>query len=355
MPLLACAVSLDSWQSSGSDNKTSWLQVLHPSRRGPGSQRNHDRFLIQKCEDAIRDGITLEKWCKSGGGTRREFPLTPGTFKLKNRAEGYFGNINLNGSVRTVMGCRQYIDFAPRCDHPKAAELLTEFVLGQFLSRAHSGIIPTIILAASASRTAFSKPPPGDYGQFPAARRGGSHGLWRELGDKYRWVMLTVLINDFSLKMGPIKQYLNEAACVVPLPEFMHVVENPSPEYILEVSIGYPFIDYAPIPNFFGYGPGKFGIAVKLFSFFLTPDKQIKVVMEFASAPRAEKVFDLNGIDPVYGTADLIQRYSLGLFDSRWLHDKMDTTMLNEHCSVHQLLMDGTATVWQNWLAEHKI
>ncbi len=55
--------------------------------------------------------------------------------------------------------------------------------------------------------------------------------------------------------MGPLKQYLNEAACVLPMPEFVHVVENPSPEYILEVSIGYPFIDYAPVPNFFGYGP----------------------------------------------------------------------------------------------------
>src|SRR5580704_17959887 len=113
------------------------MAAISPTLRAAPSLTNHDRFLIQKCEDAVRDGIILEKWCRSGGGTRRQFPLSPGTFKLKNRAEGYFGNINLNGSVRTVMGCRQYIDFAPRCDHPKAVELLTDFVLGQFLSRAH--------------------------------------------------------------------------------------------------------------------------------------------------------------------------------------------------------------------------
>ena len=335
------------------------MAAVSPSLQAAPVLTNHDRFLIQKCEDAIRDGITLEKWCKSGGGTRREFPLTPGIFKLKNRAEGYFGNINLNGSVRTVMGCRQYIDFAPRCDHPKAVELLTDFVLGQFLSRAHWNNPDNHPGGFGVTRSLFRNAA-GDYGQFPSAAQAGAARQagamdWRDLGSKYRWVMLTVLIHDFSLKMGPIKQYLNEAACVLPLPEFIHVVENPSPEYILEVSVGYPFIDYAPVPNFFGYGPGKFGCAVKLFSFFLTTDKQIKVVMEFASAPRAAKVFDWNGIDPVYDTADLIQRYSLGLFDSRWLHDMMDTTMLNEHCSVHQLLMDGTATVWQNWLAEHKI
>jgi len=310
---------------------------------------DHDRFLIQKCEDAIRDGITLEKWCKSDE-TRRKFALNPGTFKLPNRAEGYFGNINLNGTARTVMGCRQYIDFA-RCDHPQAAELLTEFVLGQFLSRAHWKNKDGHAGGFGVSRSLY-KTMDGEYGQFSAAERQGAMD-WRELNSKYQWVLLTVLIHDFSLKMGPLKFYLNEAACVVPLPEFLHVVKNPSPEYVLEVSIGYPFIDYAPIPNIFGYGPGKFGIAVKLFSFYLTADHQIKAVMEFASAPRAAKVFDLGGLDPVYGTADVMQMMSLGVLDSGWVHDMMDTSMLNEHCSVHQLLMDGTETVWQAWVAEH--
>ncbi len=161
---------------------------------------NHDRFLIQKCEDAISDGITLEKWCKSGGGTRREFPLSPGTFKLKNRAEGYFGNINLNGSVRTVMGCRQYIDFAPRCDHPKAAELLTDFVLGQFLSRAHWNNPDDHTGGFGVSRGLF-KTSDGDYGQFPASAQTGAMD-WRDLGGKYSWVMHTVLINDFFAQNG---------------------------------------------------------------------------------------------------------------------------------------------------------
>ena len=272
---------------------------------------NHDRFLIQKCEDAIRDGITLEQWCKSGGGARQEFALSPGVFKLKNRAEGYFGNIMPNGEGRTVMGCRQYIDFA-RCDHPRAAELLQEFVLGQFLTLAHwkneDGHPGGFGITHSLYKTVD-----GEYGQTPKTEQAGAMD-WRDMGTKYRWMMLTVLINDFSLKMGPMKQYLNEAACVVPLPEFMHVVKNPTPEYVLEVSIGYPFIDYAPIPNFFGYGPGKFGIAVKLYSFFLTADGQIKVVMEFASAPRAEKVFATPG---GYGAATMTSSSDSGFMVAR--------------------------------------
>jgi hypothetical protein len=309
---------------------------------------DHDNFLIGKTEDAIRDGIQLERWCKDAR-TRRTFALDPGKFKLDNRAEGYFGSVSLNGATRTVMGCRQYIDFA-HCARPDAAELLKEFVLGHFLNLAHwtnpdghpGGFTFTRELYCTVE---------GAHGKFGEGDREGAID-WRDLNAKYRWVLLKVLINDFSLKMGPMKYYLNEAACVVPLAEFMHVVENPTPEYLLEVSVGYPFIDYAPIPNIFGYGPGKFGIAVKLYSFYLTKDHEIKVMMEFASAPRAKQVFDLAGLDPIYGTADLLKTMTLGLVDSRWIHDTMDTKMLNEHCSVHQLLMDGTADVWDTWVAK---
>jgi hypothetical protein len=141
-----------------------------------------------------------------------------------------------------------------------------------------------------------------------------------------------------------------EAVCVVALPEFVRVIEHPSPACVLEVAIGYPFIDHAPIPNFFGFGPGKFGTAVKLFTFRLTHDHRIRVVMEFAAAPRARQVFDFFGLDPIYDGAELLRRLSLGLFDPAGLHDAMDTSMLVEHCHVHQKLMDGTARIWEDGL-----
>ncbi len=146
---------------------------------------------------------------------------------------------------------------------------------------------------------------------------------------------------------------MDEAVCVIPLREFVRVIENPSPQHLLEVSIGYPFIDYAPIPNFFGFGPGKFGIAVKTFSFYLTRDNRIRACVEFAAAPRAQKVFDFYGLDPVYGPADLLKRATLGVIDPRPLHDMMDTSMLVQHCHVHQKLMDGAARTWKQWVGEY--
>jgi hypothetical protein len=152
--------------------------------------------------------------------------------------------------------------------------------------------------------------------------------------------------------MGPWKKRVPEAAYVVPHPDFMQSLENPTKDCLLEVTVGYPFADVAPHPNIFGFGPGKFGAAVKLFSFILTPQNEIRVRMFFAAAPRARKVLDFgkNFPDPIYGGAKLLHYLSLGLLKPRLIHDRMDTQMLAVHCQVHQSLMDGVEKVWSAWL-----
>ena len=312
---------------------------------------DHDRFLIGKCEAAVRDGIALEQWCKRGGGVRKTFGLNLAeTFFLPNRAEGYFGSITLNGVETSVMGCRQHIEFARVSRRRNGVQLLKQFVLGEFLSRSHwvnsDGTPGGFGVKRSLYQTAD-----GEYGQFTEDDRVGAMD-WQDMGTRFRWVLLTIKLHDFALNLGPITRPMDEAVCVTPLPQFVRVVENPSPEYALEVSIGYPFIDYAPIPNFFGFGPGKFGIAVKLFSFYLTHDNRIRVLMEFAAAPRAQKVFDFWGVDPVYGGAALLDTLTMGLVDPEPIHEMMDTSMLVEHCHVHQKLIDGAAKKWEEWLAE---
>ena len=311
----------------------------------------HERFLVEKCESAIRDGIALERWCKKGGGDRTEFALDLNeSFVLPNHANGYFGSINLHGTDRSVMGCRQHVEFARVDRRLDAGPLLKEFVLGEFLGSAHwanaDGTPGVFAVERCLYRTIG-----GEHGRFEGDDRAGAMH-WRDLGTRFRWVLLTIRLNDFLLQIGPVTRRMDEAVCVIPLPEFMRVVENPSPQYVLEVSIGYPFIDYAPIPNFFAFGPGKFGVAVKLFSFYLTRDNRIRVLMEFAAAPRARKVFDFHGIDPVYGGAAIVKLMSLGLIDPQPLHDMMDTSMLVQHCHVHQKLMDGTSRIWKQWVGE---
>src|ERR1700757_4573206 len=113
---------------------------------------------------------------------------------------------------------------------------------------------------------------------------------WRELGSRYAWILMTVHIHDFVVQMGPWQKRFKEAAYVVPHAGSARVTANPSPEVLLEVSIGYPFVDVAPLHNFFGFGPGKFGAAVKLFSFLLTRQGEVRVRMIFAAAPRSRKV-----------------------------------------------------------------
>ncbi len=323
---------------------------------GPASPAltDHDRSLIDKCEAAIRDGLALEQWCRAAGGDRREFPLeVDGRFTLPNRAEGYFGSLILNGAQTSVMGCRQYIEFArpgPRLD---GRALLRDFVLGEFLSRAHwingDGTPGGFDVRRSLYRTAD-----GRYDRFTDEDGAGAMH-WLDLGPVYRWVLLTIRLNDFAFRMGPVSRRMDEAVCVTPVREFTHVVEDPSKDCALEVSIGYPFIDYAPIPNLFGFGPGKFGTAVKLFSFSLMRDNRIRVLMEFAAAPRARKVFDLWGVDPVYGGAGILSALSFGAVDPAAIHDSMDTSMLVSHCQVHQKLMDGAARSWDAWVEELRV
>ncbi len=299
----------------------------------------------------MRDGIALAQWCREGGGDRREFRLNLARgFHLPNRADGYFGSITLGGTETSVMGCRQYIELARVVRRRRAGERLRQFVLGEFLSRAHWVYADGAPGGFDVERSLYQTTG-GEHGKFPADQRVGAMH-WEEVGTRFRWVLLTIRLHDFVLSMGPVTSRMAEAVCVLAMPEFVRVAESPSPECALEVSIGYPFIDYAPIPNFFGFGPGKFGVAVKLYSFSLMHDGRIRVVMEFAAAPRARKVFDFFGVDPVYGGADLLRAASLGLFDPQGLHDTMDTGMLVEHCHVHQKLMDGTSRIWEDWLAE---
>ena len=309
--------------------------------------------MIQKTEEAIRDGLQLERWWREW---ERDLPLFPldlkRKYRLPNKAEGFFSSLPINGVTRSVMGCRQEVEFA-RLTGANAPERLRNFVLGEFLKRAHwtyeDGAPGGFTFEKSLYKTAE-----GQYGAFPEFQRLEPVD-WRELGRQYAWTLLTVHLHDFVVKMGPWKKRIREAAYVVPHPDFVHVVENPSKEIVAEVSIGYPFVDVAPFPNLFGFGPGKFGVAVKLFSFLLTPKNEIRVRMLFAAAPRAQRVFDFGRSipDPVYGGAELLRYLSLGLVKPEAIHDRMDAQMLALHCQVHQTLMDGLEKVWNDWVASN--
>ena len=320
---------------------------------GLESFSDRDRLLATKTEEAIRDGLQLERWFRQKEHELHLFPLAlKKTFRLPHKAEGFFSSLPINGNSRTVMGCRQEVELG-RIEQANAPQRLRDFVLGEFLKRAH-WTYPDGAPGGFTFEKSLFKTTEGNYGQFPAELRKDAVD-WREFGRQYAWVLLTVHIHDFVATFGPFKKRIREAAYVVPHPDFVHVIENPSQECALEVSIGYPFVDVAPFPNIFGFGPGKFGVAVKLFSFYLTVQGEIRVRMLFAAAPRAQKVLDLGKHfpDPVYGGAELLRYLSLGLVKPEAIHNRMDAQMLALHCEVHQTLMDGVEKVWRDWISSN--
>jgi hypothetical protein len=312
-----------------------------------------ENLLIQKTELALVEGGELEQWYRRSEPGLQFFPLKlKGKYKLPYQATGFFETVTIGGKERSVMGCRQDIELGklPGENGPK---LLQEFVLGHF-QRLGNWTYEDKALGGFTFEKTLYKTHGGTIDRFSDEHRPGPLDL-RELSDKYAWILLTVHIHDFMMKMGPIQRRIPEAAYVAPNPTFLRVVENPSSDIAHQVSIGYPFVDVAPHRNIFGFGPGKFGAAVKLFSFFLTSAGEVRVRMVFIAAPRSQKVFDFGRRipDPIYGGAKIMHYLTLGLANAQVVRDRMDKQMLSLHCEVHQTLMDGIGTVWSNWLKQN--
>ncbi|OFV98813.1 MAG: hypothetical protein A3F68_13485 [Acidobacteria bacterium RIFCSPLOWO2_12_FULL_54_10] len=310
----------------------------------------HERFLVERSEEAIPVGLELHRWLRNRKYTSSLSSLNlKKQFELPHQARGFLSFVVLGGTEFSVMGTEQEIEFG-RVEVPGGEDHLREFVLGNFLSLVNWTYEDGAPGGFTVEKSIY-KTMDGEYGIFPPEQCCGCMD-WRDLGTRYQWVLLTIHIHDLVMEFGKMRKRLKEALCAVAHPGFVTVQQNPAEGYALEVSVGYPVIKFAPIPNFFGYGPGKFHMAVKNFSFLLTQDQRLKVRMTFASAPRCEKVFDFGKRipDPMYGGAALLSGLSLGLWKPHSFHDWLDMQMLVQHCRVHQTLMDGTHRVWSDWL-----
>src|SRR6185369_1660875 len=279
-----------------------------------------ERSLVRKTEVALVDGLALERWTRDPN-RNVEFHLLSLNrhYDLPNKAYGYFGDVTISGRQLTALGARQEVEFG-KITGPNPEQRLKDYVLRHFLNTAHW--------------------------TYPDGNA---------IGPDYRWSLFTCFLHDFVVMLGPVKHVLKEAVAVVQHPDFIHIVENPKPGYKLEVAIGYPFIDWAPIPNFFGFGPGKFDWAVKTFQFLLRDNNEVRCEMDFVAGARPKKVFDFGSMipDPLYGTAGALQFMTLGLYNAQGFHDFMDLQMSTQHSRVHQALMEGSAKVFAAWIKDN--
>lgn len=330
--------------------------TLTPASTFPESLSEHERFLVKATADALRDGIQLERWARDPDHRVTEFPLLvyrpfKKPFTLLNRAFGYFANVQISGKTLSAVGMRQEIQFSS-ISPPNPEEKLRDFVFGEFMPRAHwkydDGYPGGFTIHPMLYRTVK-----GEYGKIPPTAKEGCID-WRELGTEYDWSLVTIKLYDFVINIGPFLKRLDEAVAVVLHRDFIHIVENPAPGYKLEIAIGYPFIAFAPIPNFFGFGPGKFDWAVKLFSFLLTDKNEIVMRMNFVAGRRPSKVLDFGKLipDPVYGGAAMLHAMTLGLWSKSKFHDEVDGEMMRAHGRVHQALADGAARIWEDWVRQ---
>lgn len=327
-----------------------------PQSNSLESLSEHQRFLVKATHDALRDGVQLEQWARDPGRKIKEFPLLlyrpfKAPFTLLNRAWGFFGDVRISGKTLPAVGLRQEIQFSSVVP-PNPEEKLRDFVFREFMPRSHwkydDGHPGGFTIHPMLYRTVN-----GEYGQTPPTANQGCID-WRELGAEYDWQLVTIKLYDFVINIGPFLKRLDEAVAVVLHRDFMHVRENPAPGCKLEIAIGYPFIAFAPIPNIFGFGPGKFDWAVKLFSFRLTDKNEIVMTMEFVAGRRPSKVLDFGKFipDPVYGGAELLYLMTLGLWNKDKFHDEIDGEMMRQHGRVHQALADGAAKIWEDWVRD---
>ena len=77
-----------------------------PAAPPPEPFSEQDNLLIDKTEEAIRDGLQLERWCRTQREKLALFPLDlKKKYALPNRAEGFFSELPINDTTRSVMGC----------------------------------------------------------------------------------------------------------------------------------------------------------------------------------------------------------------------------------------------------------
>ena len=308
-----------------------------------------ERSLVEKSELAIVKGRELERWSRDPDRRIRQFPLSLNRpYSLKQRAWGYFADVTIAGRTLPALGCQQQVEFG-KMSGPNPEERLMDYVFCQFLNTS-SWMYPDGNAGGFTMQQMLYCDADGRCGRYPANQLRAACA-WGDIGTKYRWSLLTIFLHDFVIHLGPMKTILKEAVAVVQHPDFVHIVQNPKPGYRLEVAIGYPFIDYAPVPNYFGFGPGKFDWAIKTFSFLLSDNNDVRCDMEFVAGARARKVFDFGSHIPcpVYGPSDLLEFFTLGIYKSQIFRDYLDLQMAVEHAHVHQALMEGSAKIFAAW------
>ena len=317
---------------------------------GVATLTENDRAVIDRVEGFLRDGLALNQWWIHADATNsygQRFPLDR-DFNRPAGAYGFFDQVQLESGPLPIMGNVQEMLYdqprTPAASRASAAEWMRdqirEFVLHYFMRisafREPEAYVPDrpimppgflqslswcpqedILRRGFGFRQLYYKlKATGEVGKFPTRERPAIIDL-REIGTKYKWIVLRVRILDFNFTFKPfgpggpaVMVPLNEASNLIMSEEFIEDEENPETGLLGRYGLGYAFVRELT-PGLTGYGPGEFRAAIETFRFDVLESGETRVRMVFV-ADRPERVANIR-IDPVdwsFGLADL---FSFGL------------------------------------------
>lgn len=330
----------------------------HDVSSGDGGARLEG--FAKDAETALKTGRQIVSWWRDKAlvDALKLFPLRP-AYLPYYEMQGFFDSIHFMGDMKptSIMGCLQRHRFKRR--RPPAGDVtahLETFIDEHFLARSYRvhpdgdpggfRYLPICFKRRDGSLVA-----PAD----PQARGGDLAGFRNEL----EWGTFRVDILDF-VRVNPtlqpynktLSRFVKESAYIV-IHEDLAQEITPAPKDVIgERRFGYAFLPREVEPNMFGFGPGKFGAAIKQWRFLLYVNGDVEVQIAFLVSPRSQKVLDVAGFDPVYASVAFADLASLGVFGIREAgHAALDKVFLEHHGVVHADVVTGMAEVWegQRW------
>ena len=312
-------------------------------------------------EEALKAGRQIVSWWRDK--TLREelklFPLKP-AHRPYFGMQGFFDSIHFIGQMKptSIMGCLQTHRFARRRPPTEGATAhLESFIDEHFLVRSYQ-VRPDGSPGGFRYRPICYKEKDGRLVE-PVDRESLGMNL-TDLRKGREWGVLRVDILDF-LRVNPslapydktLSRFIRQSAYVVVHEDMAIETARAPKDVIAERRFGYAFLPRSVEPNFFGFGPGKFGAAIKQWRFLLYMNGDVEVQVSFLVAPRSERVMDFGGFDPVYAGIKMANVLSLGAFGlNESGHAALDHVFLEHHGTVHAAIVQGMAEVWegQRWM-----
>lgn len=307
--------------------------------------------LVEDTKVALDSGAELFHWWK-----RKEQAGELGKFEIRRPHEAcevsaFYDQVELDGRRTSVMGCQQTAHYRRTAGSSGMSSGFEAFLKARFLELCR-WVNPDGL--------------PGGFGYRPLLQQ------WKEgarvegfpddspldlaeIGKSLDWVVCRVDIHDFVRTFPGLRsrartfsKFVREAAYVVFDPVFFSQAAPLAEDALAECVFGYSFLPSLVEPNHFGFGPGRFGTAIKQFQFVLREEGRIDIRTSFLVAPRSERVLYFGGFDPVYSAVHLVNALTFNLFEiRRRVHDSLDAFMLSHHARVHQALLDGMRGVWE--------